>query len=154
MSRPPRSSSSLHLVHKPCLPQLLLPSPSSLLLGYYAPRLLLSLINCVFLPLAQPRHHISSLAIRAYTAPSHSSILLAFFSPSCDAPLFAIHQRLIYSGKVLKDEQTLDSYSVQEGHTVHMVTKPTLHLAPLLFAQSRPKLPPPPQTLHKHAHSF
>mmetsp|Transcript_49685 Transcript_49685/g.82457 ORF Transcript_49685/g.82457 Transcript_49685/m.82457 type:complete len:403 (-) Transcript_49685:417-1625(-) len=30
-------------------------------------------------------------------------------------------QRLIYSGKVLKDPETLESYQVQEGHTIHMV---------------------------------
>ena len=33
----------------------------------------------------------------------------------------ATQQRLIYSGKVLKDPETLDSYAVQEGHTIHMV---------------------------------
>ena len=30
-------------------------------------------------------------------------------------------QRLIYSGKVLKDPETLESYNVKDGHTVHMV---------------------------------
>lgn len=30
-------------------------------------------------------------------------------------------QRLIYSGKVLKDEETLQSYKLQNNHTVHMV---------------------------------
>ena len=30
-------------------------------------------------------------------------------------------QRLIYSGKVLKDPETLASYSVVDGHTIHMV---------------------------------
>lgn len=33
----------------------------------------------------------------------------------------AANQRLIYKGKVLKDELTLDHYEVQDGHTVHMV---------------------------------
>lgn len=33
----------------------------------------------------------------------------------------ATQQRLIYSGKVLKDAEKLASYSVVEGHTVHMV---------------------------------
>jgi len=33
----------------------------------------------------------------------------------------AANQRLIYKGKVLKDDLTLESYEVQDGHTVHMV---------------------------------
>ncbi|WWD01625.1 hypothetical protein V866_008570 [Kwoniella sp. B9012] len=30
-------------------------------------------------------------------------------------------QRLIYSGKVLKDEDSISSYKIQTGHTIHMV---------------------------------
>jgi ubiquilin len=30
-------------------------------------------------------------------------------------------QRLIYKGRVLKDELTIENYEVQDGHTVHMV---------------------------------
>jgi len=30
-------------------------------------------------------------------------------------------QRLIYSGHVLKDQQTVESYSIKDGHTVHLV---------------------------------
>lgn len=37
----------------------------------------------------------------------------------CDTP--ADRMRLIYSGRVLKDADTLDSYKIAEGHTVHMV---------------------------------
>ena len=33
----------------------------------------------------------------------------------------AENQRLIYSGKILKDDQTLDFYKVQDGHAVHLV---------------------------------
>lgn len=33
----------------------------------------------------------------------------------------AERQRLIYSGKVLKDEDVLSTYKIQAGHTVHMV---------------------------------
>lgn len=33
----------------------------------------------------------------------------------------AERQRLIYSGRVLKDDDLLASYNVQDGHTVHMV---------------------------------
>ena len=33
----------------------------------------------------------------------------------------ADRQRLIYSGRVMKDEETLATYKLQSGHTVHMV---------------------------------
>nr|XP_043640217.1 ubiquitin domain-containing protein DSK2b-like [Erigeron canadensis] len=37
----------------------------------------------------------------------------------CDVP--ANQQRLIYKGRILKDDQTLDSYGLQADHTIHMV---------------------------------
>ncbi|XP_017235915.1 ubiquitin domain-containing protein DSK2a isoform X1 [Daucus carota subsp. sativus] len=40
-------------------------------------------------------------------------------SQNCDVP--AVQQRLIYKGRILKDDQTLDSYGLQADHTVHMV---------------------------------
>jgi ubiquilin len=39
-------------------------------------------------------------------------------SPKGDVP--AAKQRLVYSGKVLKDTETLESYKLKEGRTVHM----------------------------------
>lgn len=30
-------------------------------------------------------------------------------------------QRLIYSGHVLKDDQTIETYGIQDGHTIHLV---------------------------------
>lgn len=33
----------------------------------------------------------------------------------------AERQRLIYSGRVLKDDQTVDFYKIKDGHTVHLV---------------------------------
>ncbi|KAF5754672.1 putative Ubiquitin-like domain, Heat shock chaperonin-binding, UBA-like superfamily, ubiquilin [Helianthus annuus] len=38
---------------------------------------------------------------------------------NCDVP--ANQQRLIYKGRILKDDQTLDSYGLQADHTIHMV---------------------------------
>ncbi|KAI8536836.1 hypothetical protein RHMOL_Rhmol10G0287100 [Rhododendron molle] len=40
-------------------------------------------------------------------------------SQNCDIP--AEQQRLIYKGRILKDDQTLDSYGLEADHTVHLV---------------------------------
>ncbi|KAK9052087.1 hypothetical protein SSX86_028715 [Deinandra increscens subsp. villosa] len=50
------------------------------------------------------------------------STILAFkdlLARNCDVP--ANQQRLIYKGRILKDDQTLDSYGLQADHTIHMV---------------------------------
>ena len=38
---------------------------------------------------------------------------------NADTP--AERQRLIYSGRVLKDTETLESYKIKDGHTIHLV---------------------------------
>ncbi|PAN51746.1 hypothetical protein PAHAL_9G617600 [Panicum hallii] len=43
----------------------------------------------------------------------------AIVAGSCDVP--APQQRLIYKGRILKDEQTLASYGLETDHTIHMV---------------------------------
>ncbi|KAL0422986.1 UNVERIFIED_CONTAM: Ubiquitin domain-containing protein DSK2b [Sesamum latifolium] len=43
----------------------------------------------------------------------------ALLAQNCDVP--ADQQRLIYKGRILKDDQTLISYGLQADHTVHMV---------------------------------
>ncbi|KAK2978700.1 hypothetical protein RJ640_026918 [Escallonia rubra] len=43
----------------------------------------------------------------------------AVVAQNCD--IQADQQRLIYKGRILKDDQTLDSYGLQADHTVHMV---------------------------------
>uniref|UniRef100_A0A5B6ZW49 Ubiquitin domain-containing protein DSK2a-like n=1 Tax=Davidia involucrata TaxID=16924 RepID=A0A5B6ZW49_DAVIN len=43
----------------------------------------------------------------------------AVLAQNCDVP--TDQQRLIYKGRILKDDQTLDSYGLQADHTVHMV---------------------------------
>ncbi|CAL2279887.1 unnamed protein product [Prunus armeniaca] len=43
----------------------------------------------------------------------------AILAQNCDIP--AEQQRLIYKGRILKDDQTLTSYGLQADHTVHMV---------------------------------
>ncbi|XP_022739901.1 ubiquitin domain-containing protein DSK2b-like isoform X2 [Durio zibethinus] len=43
----------------------------------------------------------------------------ALLARSCDIP--ADQQRLIYKGRILKDDQTLQSYGLEADHTVHLV---------------------------------
>lgn len=43
----------------------------------------------------------------------------AVLSQNCDIP--AEQQRLIYKGRILKDDQTLESYGLEADHTVHLV---------------------------------
>ncbi|XP_010242888.1 PREDICTED: ubiquitin domain-containing protein DSK2a-like isoform X1 [Nelumbo nucifera] len=43
----------------------------------------------------------------------------ALLAQNCDVP--AEQQRLIYKGRILKDDQTLESYGLLADHTVHMV---------------------------------
>ncbi|XP_015893061.3 ubiquitin domain-containing protein DSK2a [Ziziphus jujuba] len=43
----------------------------------------------------------------------------AVLAQNCDVP--ADQQRLIYKGRILKDDQTLQSYGLAADHTVHMV---------------------------------
>ncbi|XWS55179.1 hypothetical protein CRYUN_Cryun10bG0152500 [Craigia yunnanensis] len=43
----------------------------------------------------------------------------AVLAQNCDTP--ADQQRLIYKGRILKDDQTLQSYGLHADHTVHMV---------------------------------
>lgn len=53
---------------------------------------------------------------------SLGSSVVAFkglLAQNCDVP--ADQQRLIYKGRILKDDHTLDSYGLQADHTVHMV---------------------------------
>ncbi|KAI3949732.1 hypothetical protein MKX01_040949 [Papaver californicum] len=53
---------------------------------------------------------------------SPGSTVLEFKSViSQNSDVSAEQQRLIYKGRILKDEQTLESYGLQEDHTVHMV---------------------------------
>jgi ubiquilin len=40
-------------------------------------------------------------------------------SEYADTP--AERQRLIYSGRVLKDNETLETYKIKDGHTIHLV---------------------------------
>ncbi|XP_022727357.1 ubiquitin domain-containing protein DSK2a-like isoform X2 [Durio zibethinus] len=59
----------------------------------------------------------------------------AVLAQNCDVP--ATQQRLIYKGRILKDDQTLQSYGLQADHTVHMVRG---------FAPSSPTPPPAAST--------
>lgn len=48
-------------------------------------------------------------------------------------------QRLIFFGKALKDDQLLSSYSIEDGHTIHMVARP-----PGAQEQQQPQRSPQP----------
>lgn len=48
----------------------------------------------------------------------------------------ADRQRLIYSGKVLKDGETISSYKVQSGHTIHLVKSAAKPSAPAASAST------------------
>ena len=65
----------------------------------------------------------SSDARYTLTLPSSTTVLdlKSKLSEKDYADLPADRQRLIYSGRVLKDPETLASYKIQDGHTVHMV---------------------------------
>ncbi|XP_076912886.1 ubiquitin domain-containing protein DSK2b-like [Bidens hawaiensis] len=58
---------------------------------------------------------------------------------NCDVP--ANQQRLIYKGRILKDDQTLDTYGLQADHTIHMVRGS----APAAAPPSAPAAAPPAQ---------
>ncbi|CAJ0916660.1 18933_t:CDS:2 [Entrophospora sp. SA101] len=47
-------------------------------------------------------------------------------------------QKLIYSGKVLKDNDTLETYKIAEGHTVHMVKSLGARVSSQSTTQSEP----------------
>ncbi|KAK3421157.1 hypothetical protein EUGRSUZ_G01858 [Eucalyptus grandis] len=60
----------------------------------------------------------SKIAVRA-SPESTIGAFKAALARDCDVP--ADQQRLIYKGRILKDDQTLASYGLQADHTVHMV---------------------------------
>ncbi|KAH9620770.1 hypothetical protein KSS87_005483 [Heliosperma pusillum] len=55
----------------------------------------------------------------ATTLDSTVAIFKALVAQNSDVP--AEQQRLIYKGRILKDDQTLASYGLQADHTIHMV---------------------------------
>ncbi|KAF9102987.1 hypothetical protein BGX27_010789 [Mortierella sp. AM989] len=66
---------------------------------------------------------------------------------NCDTP--AERMRLIYSGRVLKDADLLESYKIAEGHTVHMVrsvSPPSITTAAAAAATSTPTHTTAPST--------
>jgi len=65
----------------------------------------------------------SSDAKYVLTVPANTTVgdVKEKLSTSEYADLPAVRQRLIYSGRVLKDPDTLASYKIRDGHTVHLV---------------------------------
>ncbi|OKL61531.1 hypothetical protein UA08_03316 [Talaromyces atroroseus] len=72
-----------------------------------------------------------------FTLPESTSVadLKEKLSTSEYADTPADRQRLIYSGRVLKDNETLASYKIKDGHTIHLVKS----------AASNQRQNPPPQ---------
>ncbi|KAL8196557.1 hypothetical protein R6Q57_024852 [Mikania cordata] len=60
----------------------------------------------------------NKLSVRA-TLRSTVGAFKNLLAQNCDVP--ANQQRLIYKGRILKDDQTIDSYGLQADHTIHMV---------------------------------
>jgi len=55
------------------------------------------------------------------------------------------HQRLIYSGQVMTNERTLESYSIKSGHTMHLVArKPKEEKSTPQDTPAQTQQPPPP----------
>lgn len=69
--------------------------------------------------------HIKSSSDAKYTVTVSPSITVLDLKTKLSTAEFADvspdRQRLIYSGRVLKDNETLSSYKIKEGNTVHMV---------------------------------
>jgi ubiquilin len=62
----------------------------------------------------------SELKLSITISPSKQVIeLKRAIASQCDVE--AERQRLIFSGRVLKDEDSLETYKIADGHTVHMV---------------------------------
>lgn len=58
--------------------------------------------------------------------------------------------RLIYAGRILKDEETLESYKIQDGHTIHVVktgitSQKPISTSPNQKVTEAPKVSTPPQ---------
>lgn len=70
----------------------------------------------------------------------------------------AEQQRLIYSGKVLKDNEVLETYKMAEGHTIHLVRSQASRAAPSstpsATAESTPSSNPTASTTPSAANPF
>lgn len=54
-------------------------------------------------------------------------------------------QRLIYSGRVMKNEEPLSTYKIKAGNTVHLVKSAASNPAPAASTSSSASAPAPPQ---------
>ncbi|KAJ8102160.1 hypothetical protein POJ06DRAFT_248957 [Lipomyces tetrasporus] len=94
---------------------------------------------------------VKSSADQKYTISVSPSLLVSDFKqllePQCNIP--KDRQRLIYSGRVLKDHETLATYKIQSGHTIHLVKSaaPPTSSAPSASAAAQPSNPTVPQNI-------
>lgn len=56
-----------------------------------------------------------------FTVPVSTTVLELKNKIATEADVPAESQRLIYSGRVLKDQDTLEHYKIKSGHTIHLV---------------------------------
>lgn len=65
----------------------------------------------------------SDLKFAVSVPPSATVLELKGIIAAADSTVAVEHQRLIYSGRVLKDEDPVSKYSLKSGNTVHLVSR-------------------------------
>lgn len=66
----------------------------------------------------------SDLKFSVSVPPTATVLELKGIIAAADPTVAVEHQRLIYSGRVLKDEDPVSKYSLKSGNTVHLVSLP------------------------------
>ncbi|KAK9448710.1 uncharacterized protein V1518DRAFT_417987 [Limtongia smithiae] len=98
--------------------------------------------------------NIKSAADQKFQVSASTALLVSEFKallePKCSIP--KERQRLIYSGRVLKDHEPLSAYNIHSGHTIHLVKSAAPPAsaggaAPSAAAAAAPAVPAVPQNI-------